>query len=457
MTQFNPAPPLDPVEGWDWPDRVPLPVALRVGDVRQILLLERSAPEQWQAWQARQLRDLLTHITAVSPAWREWVGTGLAQARPTDLSALPVLSREEFRAMVEREGPLRLPHEHGMTVAHSTSGSTGQPVRFHASALSVRVIRHHYEADHERHGRHLDPHGAPHAALGSRTPEHPGLEHQFARGDPWLGVPHVYTRRNLQFSFDEHARWLARLAPGWLAVNPTVLHGVLESFESGSAGVQAPRSLRQLLTQGATVEPRLRERARAVLGARIADRYSCEEIGPIALQCPHDDTRYHVCVSNAIVEVVDESGQPCAEGQTGRVLVTGLHQWASPALRYDIGDLAAWHALCTCGAQVPSLSNLLGRRRGLIRAPSGQRYFVRLSAADWLDIAPVREFRFVQDSLHEVRIELVVAQPLSGAQRAAVVAMLEQRVSPEFRFVIEERARIDWPDVPKRQDVVVLV
>jgi phenylacetate-CoA ligase len=256
---------------------------------------------------------------------------------------------------------------------------------------------------------------------------------------------------------DEHARWLARLAPAYLALNPTVLSGILESFESGIA---PPIGLKQLMTFGATVEPQLRRRARAALGASIRDRYSCEEVGPVALQCPHDDSDdppYHVCVGNVIVEVVDAQGGASAPGETGRVLVTGLHHWASPAVRYDIGDVAALSPQCTCGAQVPTLTRLLGRKRALLRTPSGQSKFVRLTASDWLEVAPVREFRLIQESPLKIRVELVVREPLTAQQHAALAAMLHRRVSSEFAYDLQQLDAIDWPPGEKRQDVVCLL
>ncbi len=214
------------------------------------------------------------------------------------------------------------------------------------------------------------------------------------------------------------------------------------------------------MTFGAAVEPALRERARRILGASIRDRYSCEEIGPIALQCPHDtsdDPGYHVCVSNAIVEVVDNVGQPCADGQTGRVLVTGLHHWASPAIRYDLGDVASLSPRCRCGAQVPTLFNLLGRKRALLRTPSGQSKFVRLGASDWLDVAPVREFRLVQQTRDTILVEIVLDGQLGESRKAGVTAMLQQRVSDEFNWDIRQVSAIDWPPGAKRQDVVCLL
>ena len=79
---------------------------------------------------------------------------------------------------------------------------------------------------------------------------------------------------------------------------------------------------------------------------------------------------------------------------------------------------------------------------------------MRLTASDWLDVAPVREFRLVQQACDRIRVEMVLAVPLSEAVREAVAAMLSQRISPEFIWDIAALERIAWPPGEKRQDIV---
>jgi phenylacetate-CoA ligase len=79
-------------------------------------------------------------------------------------------------------------------------------------------------------------------------------------------------------------------------------------------------------------------------------------------------------------------------------LVTSLHNYASPAIRYELGDLAAWAPRCACGYPGQALTQVLGRKRFLVRLPSGERKAVPITARLWLAIAPFRETRLVQVS-----------------------------------------------------------
>ena len=61
--------------------------------------------------------------------------------------------------------------------------------------------------------------------------------------------------------------------------------------------------------------------------------------GIIALQCPSGGL-YHLQSESVHVEILDEAGRPCAPGEIGRVIVSPLHNFAMPLLRYESGDYA---------------------------------------------------------------------------------------------------------------------
>ena len=56
-----------------------------------------------------------------------------------------------------------------------------------------------------------------------------------------------------------------------------------------------------------------------------------------------------------------------------RVVISTLHNFAMPLLRYDIGDFAEVGDDCPCGRRLPVLKRILGRQRNLLCLPSGQR------------------------------------------------------------------------------------
>ena len=47
-----------------------------------------------------------------------------------------------------------------------------------------------------------------------------------------------------------------------------------------------------------------------------------------------------------IVEVLNEDGSACAPGECGKVVITHLHNFASPLIHYDIDDFAEVGEAC---------------------------------------------------------------------------------------------------------------
>ncbi|OYU46258.1 MAG: hypothetical protein CFE44_03080 [Burkholderiales bacterium PBB4] len=293
------------------------------------------------------------------------------------------------------------------------------------------------------------------ATILGKVPEHTGT-HSNNHDNPWLHPGMQMARNAQQFSMLEHAKWLCDTAPAYWVTGPAMLSAVISLIRL--KGLTPPR-ISQIMTMAHVVEPALRERARKVFGgASIRDRYSCEEVGPIAFQCPESDDYYHVAVANVIVEIVDDKGAAVAEGVSGNVLITGLHQWASPAVRYDLGDIATGHTHCPgCGATVPALSKLLGRKYFLVHENTGAVRHVRILAEHWLACGPVREHRLVQTGVDSFRVEVVMDQPMTPSQGLAMQSMLKRIVGSEFTFGLMQLDAISWPAGRKRQEFVGLI
>jgi phenylacetate-CoA ligase len=427
-----------------WPDAVNPRLARLLADCHMISVLERCTAEEVVVFQRRRLRALIRHVEAASPWWREHLAPA-SRSGHAGLTELPLMDRLQFRASAT-SGPLRVPQGHGPSSEGSTSGSTGIPARFHVSDFAKRLNRANYHYDHVRQGRDL---ARLQVIIKGTLPAHSG--DYFVDKAQLPGTRPVVGRRATQFTIEEHARWLRGAKPVYLATTPAILAGLLHAYERGIAERPA---IEQVMTFAETVEQELRVRAKSVLGASVRDRYSCEEVGPLAFQCPDSDEHYHVAATNVLLEILDEAGDPCPPGVLGRVFVTGLNNYANPVLRYELGDLAAWHPRCPCGYAGGALERMLGRKRFLVRLLSGEHKFVRVDARHWLGVAPVTEHRLVQVDEGVIRAELVLSEPLTDDHRAAIVAMLRSEIDPTLAYEIAEMEAIAWGSSYKRQDVV---
>jgi phenylacetate-CoA ligase len=73
--------------------------------------------------------------------------------------------------------------------------------------------------------------------------------------------------------------------------------------------------------------------------AKIFDHHGMTETGPVSFQCPAHTGQLHILESAFLAEVIDATGAPVSNGETGELVLTTLGRRASPVLRYRTGDL----------------------------------------------------------------------------------------------------------------------
>ena len=182
----------------------------------------------------------------------------------------------------------------------------------------------------------------------------------------------------------------------------------------------------------------MRMRIEEQFGTRVYDYYGSREVGAIAGECASG--RKHILAMNNLVEVLDDKGSCVAAGTEGRLIVTNLHNYAMPLLRYEIGDtgsLAGDH--CPCGSELPVLQSLTGRVTDHFRLEDGTlihgEYFTHLFYfREW-----VAHFQVDQLESDRVRISVVLAGNRSDSDMQEITAgiriVMGQECGVEWRFV----------------------
>lgn len=429
---------------------IPDPLAAQILDIaRQLRRLERmpAAPQAAALW--RQRLDLLRHAHACSPFWRQRLGgAGFdpGAASFDGFSSLPILGRTELQEhFADLRARLPAQTEAEFMVA-TTSGSSGQPVRVEKLRALHRLL---YEAvgliDSEWHGR--DP-AQTLAVLGigvqdGELPDWGGIY-------PLLGYHGKGISRSLsKHPMASHLDWLASHRPSYLKCSPLAAAELAQ--QALECGLTLP--IKQILSQSERVLPSHRALCLEAFGAEIKDRYSCEEVGWIALQCPKHH-QLHVMSGVTHVDIVDDAGQPCPVAQPGRVLVTSLHSYAMPIIRYELGDMAEWGEPCDCGITLPVIRRLWGRTRHRLRLPSGELRPMPTLGDDIGRIAPVRAFQVRQYRGDELEIVCQVSRPLSPGERQALAGLLRNDVSAGLAVFVREAEAIDWGAGWKREEFV---
>ena len=227
---------------------------------------------------------------------------------------------------------------------------------------------------------------------------------------------------------------LREVGPDYLCTFPSLLLEILRCARD--TGTTLP-PLREAIAVGEATPPELSALCREVWDAPLTSTYTAAETGQIAYRC-REEERWHLQSEKAVIEVLDDEARPCAPGETGRVIVTPLHNFAMPLLRYDVGDLATvGDGPCRCGRTLPTLADIPGRARDLLRLASGDLRPPYYGHAAVIKLRAIRQHQVVQTALNEVCFRLVVARPLTAEEERYVVESATEALGASFSVGIE--------------------
>ena len=439
------------VAGVNWPG-IPSPEGAALLALQY--QFERSQwwpPAKLEALQFRQLREVLAHAAQTVPFYRDRLSTaGIDITRDIDPAAfrrLPLLTRRDVQRQGAELVSQILPPGHGQMVEHKTSGSAGEPLRVYGSQLDTMFWLAHTLRDHLWHRRNL---AGKLCAIRSRvnTSEQagwgPATDAIFDTGPSAILDIRTDPARQLE--------WLQQHNPDYLLSHPTNLRELARLSLRG--GVQLPR-LKEVRTFGETLPQDLRALCREAWNSKIADVYSAEEVGYIALQCPEHD-HYHLQSEHLLIEVLDDAGRPCTAGTIGRVVVTTLHNFAMPLIRYALNDYAEVGPPCACGRGLPVLTRILGRSRNMLELPDGRRYWPSFPVMRYSE-ASIRQLQIVQHTREAVEARYVAERSLRADEERTLIKAIQDGLEFPFLVTLTPVPAITRSPGVKHEDIVSLV
>jgi phenylacetate-CoA ligase len=423
--------------------------------VRLLALQYQLEQSQWWpaekigAMQLAQFQAVYEHARRTVPFWRERFAGGPGHIDSmAALHVLPVSSRRDIQQAGDAMHSSAPPPEHGPVVTTESSGSTGAPLVTLGTVWTQLLWQALLLRDHLWHRR--DPLGKL-AAIRNRG-EAGHLGEWGPATSPFVTGPSAV--RAVSGDLDEQLDWLIAENPEYLLSLATNVQALAE--RSLERGIRLPR-LRQVRTFAEMLRPDARRIVHEAWGVAIADSYSAEELGAIALQCPEHE-HYHLQSESLLVEVLDDDGRPCVAGETGQLVVSTLHNFAMPLLRYANGDYAEVGGPCACGRGLPVLKRIVGRQRNmLLRPDGGGRYWPSFASTAWRELAPVEQFQVVQTAINALELRVVCARELTAAERGALAAALQDALGFRYAVTVTRLAGIERPRGGKFEDFICAV
>lgn len=329
---------------------------LRAEDVDAVRAHEREVADAVIGTSTGSLPDWLDGF--IDRTWREVPYYRNLGLRPARFEDIPTVARHDLSADIARFVPD--PVDLTRLINFRTTGTTGHPLLI----PSHPRVAGSYLAYHKRALRRLGvelTHGA--GQVGVVLLGHQKRCFTYVSVTPTMGESGL-AKINLHpddwRSPEDRAHYLDALAPEVIAGDPISFAALLD----------IPTNVRPkaLLNVAMMLSTGVRKALEARFGCPVADLYSLNEVGPVAVFDPAGGG--HVLLQHRLhVEIVDPHGQPVVPGQRGEITVTGGFNFCLPLLRYRTGDFAS---LAFDRADAPVLVDFSGRTPVRFRTASAE-------------------------------------------------------------------------------------
>lgn len=397
-------------------------------------------------FQWRQARHLLRHAFGSVPFYQQKYAAAGAEYGDIktieDFAKLPPLTRAEVN---EHRRELCSTKAVGRLIPHATGGSSGVPTRFFITQDSydwrcAASARAYSWAGYRLGDRVLYLWGAP---VGKSSASKRLKLHAYR-----------FLRRELvRSTFQQSEELWDQTFKIAQRFRPTFVVGYVSSLEQFAkyltdkgtrvAGIQA------VLAAAEPVYDSTRVLVSRAFDAPLFNTYGSREFMSISAECElHKGL--HIHAENLLVQTELTNLEGSSE-----LLITDLHNYGMPFIRYRIGDLGTFSdSGCLCGRGLPLLRTIDGRVLQVLRTVEGKivpgEFFPHLMK----DIPEVQEFRAEQKTPEEIILSLVLAHPLSGESQALIQREISKVFLKRTKVKIQPVPHIPRLPSGKRQPVI---
>lgn len=198
-----------------------------------------------------------------------------------------------------------------------------------------------------------------------------------------------------------------------------------------------------LVSSAEMLRKSMRKTIEEVFRTKVYDFYGSREVNTIAAECKNGSI--HTFMFNNYTEILDNFNKKVKNGEEGKIVITNLHNYSMPLIRYEIGDKAILGSeSCDCGSFLPTIKKITGRITENFIKKDGTivhgEYFTHLFyLKDW-----VKAFEVLQEDYGNIKISVVLKGFIKESEK--------KNIENKIRIVMGHDCEIIWEfvdEIPK--------
>jgi len=149
---------------------------------------------------------------------------------------------------------------------------------------------------------------------------------------------------------------LLKFKPEYMVGFPSTMHEIAKYGQNNN--IDFPSNIiKAIFPTAETVTENIRYVLESYFKTNLYNQYASSEGAPFVFECKNK--KLHLELQSGVFEVLDDADQPAI---AGRLIVTSFTTYATPLIRYDIGDeIELSNKTCSCGNKNPLVEKILGR------------------------------------------------------------------------------------------------
>lgn len=348
-----------------------------------------------------------------------------------DLAKFPVLTKDELRKWMKDLYDAN-PRKRDSWDATSTSGSTGVPLRLYqsqrehacANASWIRILMTF----------------GYHPFTGKMVTFESSYRTEKKQKDSFLQSLGILRRRKLSEKrcagdgMRDVIRELNAYAPDLICLRKNCIVRIALYAQQHHLKVRKPK---WYIPVSEMVDEVTRQILEKTFGQGLVDCYGCDETGSCLVKRPGNDY-FDLCSDTHAVNIYDDENHLADDG---RMILTALYKTDFPIINYDIGDTASSYVK----DGLRYVTHIHGRLNDTVKHAGGEETSVLELRKIPNGITGIAQFRYVQESLHDLRVELVRDPQDTTYSKEEITDFFRKRLTELYGE--EFRIHIRWLDV----------